>query len=100
MEIDGIGKISEQINAFDKVNKREKPTNKVKNEDKVEISSEAKEKLRHKQEMELLKLLNEESSELREEKIQEVRERIKEGYYDKESVKKEAINNLLNFFLP
>ena len=102
MEIDGIRKVGNQISVFDKIDQKEKPSDEIKNGDKVEISSEAKEKLKYKQgqEIELLKLLNEETSELREEKIQEVKERISKGYYDKENIKEEVVSNLLDFFLP
>ncbi len=102
MAINGIRKVGNQVNVFDKIDKKKNPTDKIKTKDKVEISSEAKAKLKHKQEQEigLLKLLTEETSEIREEKIQEVKERISKGYYNKENIKKEVASNLLDFFLP
>lgn len=54
-------------------------------------------KFKRSDEVSLAKDLISECTEIRREKINEVRARIREGYYNQEEVIKEAIENLLTF---
>lgn len=99
MDISKIREIIKELKIYEQIKEKE-VQQKPSSSDKVEISSEAKEKLKYTngERISYIKTLITNLPEIREDKIKEIRARIKEGYYNSEEVKREAIENLLRFF--
>ena len=97
MEINGIRKKIEQLN-IPKSSKEKKVAVGV-GTDRVETSS-IKEEFTTSELLKIVKKLIEELPEVRDDQIKLVQDRVKEGYYNKEEVREEAVRNLINFLAP
>lgn len=99
MDVNKIREIIKELKIYEQTKEKNiHPKREPTSSDRVEISSEAKEKLKYTnaEAIDYIKnLIN--LPDFREDKINEVLTRIKEGYYNSEAVQNEAIENLLHF---
>ncbi|MFA5031420.1 MAG: hypothetical protein WC614_00220 [bacterium] len=86
MNIDKIKHFSEQVtlpSEKERIGKRVVPSETDKSNENEDSSS--------------IKKITFASEEIESEKIKQIKEKIKQGYYNRDDVKKEAIENFLNF---
>lgn len=92
MEVNGIKKIADEFIPTERTQDKKGKT--PVSQEKAKL---AKEKFEPSPLLDVTRKLIHESGGVRSERIKEVKDRISKGYYDKEEVKEEAIQNLLRF---
>lgn len=102
MDVNKIREIIKELKIYEQTKEKNNIPPKIETHpsDTVEISQEAREKLKYTngEAIDYIKNLIINLEEFREDKIKDVLNRIKEGYYEADDVKDKAIENLIRFF--